>query len=134
MSFSDRIEQRDRTGIEAIGARVEAAVREPFDALEGRVLPDDDAPDPIEYDDSDNGRAEYLKDCWEYAFGELHAASEELAASAANLTVPQEPPGEFPFHDRQQNMDDEIIAVLDQVENLVEARKKIEAVENEIFD
>lgn len=134
MTFTDRLEERERTGLADIATAFQSGAREPFDAIEGRVLSEQRAPDPLNYPDTDAGRREYLRDCWEWAVDDL---ANTIRDRPEGLTLPEGlGPGDFDgfSRDTTDDLDAAIIAHAEWIDDVIEARKQVETVEEAIKD
>lgn len=137
MSFSERLESHDRTTLDDVTENFKAGVRQPFNALEGRVIDDPAAPDPIDYADDESGRRRYLRDCWEFALADLQASMNAALEHTQAMALPSDPsPGDFDGFSRDEtdDLDRAIIELRDAADELIAARQRVEAVEEAMRD
>lgn len=139
MSFSERLDEHERPGIDDITGGFRKGFRKPFDAMEGRIIADEDAPDPYDYPDTGEGRREYLRDVHAWTVEQLQDAVATAQHTVADVVdeTPEDPsPGTFDGFERDetQAFDTGIIELVDATEELVEARKRVEAVEEAMRD
>ena len=136
LAFSERLDRFDRKGLDAITEGFARGFRQPFNALEGRVIDHEDAPDPIDYPDNKPGRMNYLEDCWEWCVKRLENSTADTKEMVNRVEFPEDMrPGGFDKgrSDGAQEFDKQIIDLLRAVQELVECREMVEEVEEEIY-